>query len=106
MAYFAGVSGSTTLTVFNASLVSITVTPAGQSIQSGKTLQFTATANYSNGLTQDITKMALWKSSNNHVAKVTNAKNRRGLAKGIGAGTATISAAMSGKLGSTTLTVL
>jgi hypothetical protein len=104
-ASFGGISGSTTLAVFNASLVSITVTPAGQSIQCGKTLQFTATVNYSNGLTQDITKMALWKSSNNHVAKVTNAKNRRGLAKGIGAGTATISATMSGKLGSTTLTV-
>jgi hypothetical protein len=105
-ASFRDVSGSTNLTVFNASLVSITVTPAGQTVQSGKTLQFTATANYSNGLTQDITKMALWKSSNNHVAKVTNAKNRRGLAKGIGAGTATITATMSGKLGSTTLTVL
>jgi len=105
-AFFRDVSGTTTLTVFNASLVSITVTPAGQSIQSGKTLQFTATANYSNGLTQDITKMALWKSSDNHVAKVTNAKNRRGLAKGIGAGTATITATMSGKLGSTTLTAL
>jgi trimeric autotransporter adhesin len=105
-AYFAGVSDSTTLTVFNASLVSITVTPAGQSIQNGKTLQFTATANYSNGLTQDITKMALWKSSNNHVAKVTNAKNRRGLAKGIGAGTSNITATMSSKLGSTALTVI
>ncbi len=105
-AYYGDVSGTTTLTVFNATLVSITVTPADQTILRGKTLQFTATANYSNGLTQNITRMALWKSSNNQVAKVTNAKNRRGLGKGIGAGTATITATMSGKAGSTTLRVM
>ncbi len=105
-AYYGDVTGTTTLTVFNATLAFITVTPADQTIQSGKTLQFTATANYSNGLTQNITRMALWKSSSNQVAKVTNAKNRRGLGKGIGAGTATITATMSGKAGFTTLRVM
>ncbi len=104
-ATFGGVSGSTTLTVFNASLVSITVTPANQTIKIGKALQFTATANYSNGLTQDLTKLALWKSSNVSVAKISNAKNKRGLVRGTGAGATTITATVSGKSGSTGLTV-
>jgi len=98
--------GSTTLTVSKACLVFITVTPDRESIPSGKTLQFTATGNYSDGMTLDITKSAVWKSSDNKVAKVSNAKKERGFATGGEPGTATISAKLGGKMsGSTTLTV-
>jgi trimeric autotransporter adhesin len=101
-----GVWGSTTLTVSNATLVSITVTPAGPSIQIGKTVQFTATGNYSNGMTLDVTKAATWKSSSSSVAKVSNAIADRGLATGVKKGTATITATLSSKSGTTKLTVL
>jgi len=100
-----GIWGSATLAVSNASLVSITVTPDRESIQGGKSLQFTATGHYSNGMTQDITKSAVWKSSDNKVAKISNAKKERGLATGGDAGTTTITATLSKKSGSATLTV-
>jgi len=101
-----GVWGGTTLTVSKANLVGIKVTPADRIIGSGKTLQYTATSYYSDGMTLDITKSAVWKSSDNKVVKVTNAKKRRCLAEGDEPGTATISAKLGGKMsGSTTLTV-
>ena len=104
-AILGGISGSTTLTVSNATLVSITVTPAGPSIQSGKTLQFTATGHYSNGMTLDITKAATWKSSSTKVAKISNAIADRGLATAVKKGQATITATLSKKSGTATLTV-
>ncbi len=82
------VQGSMTLTVSKASLVSIEVTPDCESIPSGKTLQFTAKGFYSDGMTLDITKTAVWKSSDNKVTKVSNAKKERGLATGGGEGKA------------------
>ena len=100
-----GVRGSTTLTVSRASLVAIEVTPDRKSIQSGKTLQFTSTGYYSDGMTLDITKATVWKSSDNKVAKVTNAKKVRGLATGGDAGTTTVTATLSKKSGSATLAV-
>jgi uncharacterized protein YjdB len=100
-----GISGSTTLTVSNASLVSITVKPDGQSLPVGKTLQFTATGHYSNGMTLDITKAATWKSSSTKVAKVSNAKKDKGLATGSKEGKATITATLSKISGTATLTV-
>ena len=101
-----GVWGGTTLTVSKATLVGIVVTPADRTIGSGKTLQYTATAYYSDGMTLDVTRSAVWKSSDNKVAKVSNARKQRGYTEGGEPGTASISAKLGGKLsGSTTLTV-
>jgi trimeric autotransporter adhesin len=97
--------GSTTLTVSKASLVSIEVTPDRESILSGKTLQLTATGHYSDGMTLDVTKSAVWKSSDNKVVKVSNAKKERGLATSGQAGKATVTATLSKVSGSATLTV-
>src|SRR5439155_1007219 len=96
-----GVTGSTTLTVGPATLVSIAVTPANPSIAKGTTQQLTATGTYSDGSTQDLTSSATWVSSNNAVATVTAG----GLASGAAAGTSQVSASSSGITGSTMLTV-
>ncbi len=100
-----GLRGSTTLSVSSATLVSVTVTPSGPDIQVGKTVQFTATGNYSNGMTLDITKAATWKSSSNSIAKISNAKADRGLATGLKKGKVTITATLSKKSGTATLAV-
>src|SRR5439155_22163025 len=50
-----GVTGSTLLTVSNAVLVSVQVTPASPSIAKGTTEQFAATGVYSDASTQDLT---------------------------------------------------
>jgi hypothetical protein len=99
------VQGSTTLTVSKASLVSIDVTPDCESIPSGKTLQFTAIGNYSDGMTLDITKSAVWKSSDEKVATISNAKKEWGLATGGEAGKTAITATLSKISGSATLIV-
>ena len=82
-------------------LSSIAVTPANPTINTGATQQFTATGTYSNGSTQNITSQVTWTSSSTAVATV----NANGLATGASAGGTTITAALSGVTGSTTLTV-
>src|SRR5207302_8376272 len=57
------ISGSTQVTVTAAALVSIAVTPANASIPVGTTQQFTATGNFTDGSTQDLTATAQWRGS-------------------------------------------
>src|SRR5207248_9490608 len=96
-----GVTGSTTLTVGPALLLSIAVTPANPSIPKGTTRQFIATGTYSDASTLDITSSVTWVSSNPAVATITVA----GLATGAAQGTSQISATSGGVTGNTTLTV-
>jgi hypothetical protein len=83
------------------SLSAIALTPANPSVAGGATQQFTATGTYSDGSTSNLTAQVTWASSLTGVAQINSA----GLAAGIAAGSSTISASLSGKTGSTTLTV-
>ena len=94
-------SGSTTLTVTAATLVSIAVTPANPSIAKGLTEQFTATGTYSDNSTANLTGQVTWASATTTVATI----NAAGLASAVGTGTSTISATLDAVHGSTTLTV-
>jgi hypothetical protein len=100
-----GISGTTTLTVTNATLVSIGVTPANPSIPTGVTRQFAATGIFSDNSTQDLSTQVTWSSSDGAFASINNA----GLATGLAAGSTTIKAELdiSGIIfsGTTTLTV-
>jgi hypothetical protein len=86
--------------VTNASLVSITVTPASPSIALGSSQQFAATGTFSDGSQQALAG-ASWSSSNPTIAAV----NSSGLANSTGTGMATIIATVNGVNGSTNLTV-
>jgi Bacterial Ig-like domain (group 2) len=101
-----GVTGDTTLTVTDATLVSIEVSPADPSIADGLTQQFTATGLYTDGSTPDITAEVTWGSSDDAVATVSNATDSEGLATAVGAGSTTVSATSGGVTGDTTLTVI
>jgi len=81
-------------------LQSISVTPSTPSIAVGHTQQFTATGFYNDGSQKDVTASATWRSSPSKVATVS-----AGLATGVGAGKAIITATQSGISGSATLTV-
>lgn len=61
--------GSTLLTVTPV-LNSITVTPANQTIPQGTTLQFTATGNYADASTADLTTQVLWTSTDQTIATI------------------------------------
>jgi cyclophilin family peptidyl-prolyl cis-trans isomerase len=100
-ANFAGVTGSTFLTVPK-TLVSIAVTPTNPSIGQGQTEQFTATGTYSDNSTQNLSNQVAWASSNTAVAGISSS----GLATTHATGTSTISAAFDGIIGSTSLMVM
>jgi uncharacterized protein YjdB len=102
-----GVSGSTTLTVTTAFLVSISVTPDGLNVPKGFSEQFTATGTYSDGSVRDLTKQATWSSTDLAVAPVSNAAGSQGLASAATVGTTVVSATdpISATVGKTNLTV-
>jgi trimeric autotransporter adhesin len=95
------ISGSTTLDVTNATVVSITVTPSGRTIAAETRLAFTAVGLFSDNTRQVITRDSMWASDNHAVATVTGA----GTATAIGPGTANISATFEGVTGSAPLIV-
>jgi hypothetical protein len=99
------VSGETTLTVTDATLVSIEVSPAAPSIADGLTQQFTATGRYTDNSTLDLTTQVIWASSDAAVATVSNAVDSEGLATAMGAGSTDVSATSGDVTGETTLTV-
>ena len=59
-------------TVTNASLVSISVTPANPSIPKGLTQQLTATGYFSDNSTEDLTNLVTWSSSNPGTVNISN----------------------------------
>lgn len=95
------ISGTTALTVTNATLASIAVTPANPTISKSTTQQFTATGTFSDNSTQDMTTQVTWSSSKTAVATITSA----GLATAVAAGTTTITAKWDTISGTATLTV-
>lgn len=104
-ASLSGKTGSTTLTISAATLVSISVSPAASSVSKTLTKQFTATGTYSDNTTSDITANVTWSVDGGGAASISNVGGSKGLATGVNAGTATITASLSGVNGTTSLTV-
>jgi len=94
-------STNATLNVTNATVQSITVTPANPTIALGSMQQFAASGMFSDGSTQDITSSVTWTSSTPTVAVV----NQIGVASSATHGQTTINATLSGVTGSTLLSV-
>jgi uncharacterized protein YjdB len=107
-ANFAGVTGTTGVTVAAATLNSIVITPANPTLSKGDTVQLTATGHFTDGSTQDLTALVSWASSNHTVAHVVSSGSSKtnGRLKGNKSGTATITATFAGISGMTTATVL
>ena len=83
-----------------ATLTSVSVA-GNNSVTAGQTVQFTATANFSNSTTQNVSTTATWASTNTAAASVS----ATGLATGVAAGNADIRATVQGITGSAPLTV-
>ncbi|AUH71510.1 Ig-like domain-containing protein [Legionella sainthelensi] len=101
------VSGNTPFTVTNATLTSISVSPANQTIANGVSLQYTATGIYSDNSIQDLTysDTLIWSTSNAAVALISATGPNAGQATGTGPGVATITATYGTLSGTATLTV-
>ncbi len=107
-ATYSGVTGSTTLNVSAAKIVSISINPATSTVAAGTTFQYTAQAIYSDGTSRDVTGAATWVSSATTVAQVSDAGGPgggKGRATALAAGSTTITATFSGISGTASLTV-
>jgi trimeric autotransporter adhesin len=100
-----GKSGSTPVTVGAPTLVSLEVSPAFATVAAGTSTALVATGVFSDDTTQDLTTQVTWTSSKPGVATVSNAAGSHGLARGVSAGTATITAAFGAVSGTATLNV-
>lgn len=80
----------------------ITVTPANTSIPAGSKLQFSATGNYSDGTTKNLTSTVVWNADEN---RIVASLSSTGLATGLSTGTMGIKAILGLFEGSTSLSV-
>ncbi len=100
-----GVVGSAPVTVTNASLVSLAVSPSSSTLQLGATEPMKATGTYADGTSVDLTNIVVWTSSDTTVAAVSNAQGSHGLATATGPGSATVTATLTGITGTASLSV-
>ena len=96
------VSGSTSVTVTNPTITSISVTPDDLTLAIGIGQQYTASAIYSDGSIQDLVSGVTWTSSNTTLATVDS----NGLATTLAAGTVTITATVGTFNDSSTITIV
>ncbi len=100
-----GITDSFSLTVSNATISSLAISPLTTTIPKGLTAQFQATGNFSDATSQDITFDVDWSSSDPLAASVSNAVGSKGLASALAVGTSDISASFEGIDTSTLMTV-
>jgi uncharacterized protein YjdB len=96
------VTSAATLTVTTATLSSIAIAPSIATIPQGQSLQYTAIGTYSDGTSQNITTQVTWSSSDPTIATINS---NRGLARGVSAGSVTITALRGSVSGTAALTV-
>lgn len=104
-ALYEGLTGTASIEIHNADLLSIDVTPVNSSIPAGLTCQFTATGHFSDATAMDLTDQVTWTSSSPSIASVSNTDGTRGFATALGTGTTVISAELNGIGNATDLTV-
>ena len=95
-ATFDELSAFTGLSVSNATLTSISLSPINISIANGFNTQITATGHFSDNSSQDISQSVIWQSSNESVVTISNAAGSSGVLNTNAVGSANISATFSG----------
>ena len=103
-AMLAGVTGSATLTVTRAELVSLAVSPHSISLALGTVRHLTAVGTYTDASTQDLTQEVTWLSTASAVT-VSNEGTSRGLATAAAVGSSTVSATLGDVMGTATVTI-
>jgi Bacterial Ig-like domain (group 2) len=87
------ISSTFKLTVSNAAISTMTITPVAPSIAKGLTTQFAVSGLFSDSTTQDLTFDATWTSDAPAFATVSNDPANKGFARAVEVGSANISAA-------------
>jgi uncharacterized protein YjdB len=100
--------GSATLTVVQAQLVALQISPDTGTLPTGIQQQFSATGIYYNGstnLSHDVTDQVTWSSSASSVLSISDTAGSKGLATSVSAGAANISASLNGISATSSVTV-
>jgi len=100
-ASFGGLSAQITITITNATLIQLSISPDSPTLPLGTGLQLGVVATYSDSSQQDVTGQVSWSSADIGVASVSAG----GLVSGVGSGSTTVSASLSGISTGTTITV-
>jgi uncharacterized protein YjdB len=100
-ATLAGITGSATLNGTTATLSSIAVTPATNTMSVGQSKQLHATATFSDATTLDVTTQVTWSSSDMTIATIGSTA----VVKAVAVGSATISATKGAVTGTASVTV-
>ncbi len=87
-----GPTDSTTLTVTDAVVESMTISPQSATRAEGRTQQFTVSAILSDNNTRNVTEEANWSSADTMIATVSNTAGSKGLATAVSTGTTSITA--------------
>lgn len=81
-ARFGTIEASTFLTVYDADVDYISISPQNEFIDAGETIQFTSTLHLNDGSTQDWTNNVVWYSSDHEIATIENEETVEGKATG------------------------
>ena len=100
-ATYQGLTGTTSVTVASAALLSITVTTAQSSLPVGESEALVATGEFSDGSIENLTNLAAWHASPSGVASVSSSGDLKGLSKGV----TQVSAVYQGVTGTASVTV-
>jgi hypothetical protein len=107
-ATFMGVTGQASVSVTNAQLAGLSLSPVAARIVPGQRQAYTATGLYDDGTSQNVTGMTLWSSSDATVADITNGNTPgvpRGTATAFAPGTTIVTGTFMGVTDSVPLTV-
>lgn len=104
-ATYTGLSQTATLTVSDAIVESLQITPQNPSVAKATTGQFTAVATYSDKTTADVTQQANWSTADHSVAQIMPAGENAGYAVALKEGKTAVSATVNGVAANTELTV-
>lgn len=104
-AAFGGMAGTLGVAVNAATLTALVLVPDPGTLAAGSQLAFTATGSFDNGASQDLTSQAAWQSSDPAVLRVSSAAGSEGVATGVAAGAATLSASFRGVTGTAAVQV-
>ena len=93
------------ITVTNAELVSLALSPVNASIPLGQSQQFTAQGTYADGTVQDLTSEVTWLSSSKDKALISNTQSSPGLVDSVALGSTSVTAVLGDIQQNTTLTI-
>lgn len=99
-----GVTGATNLTVTDATLISVAISPLNPAVARGATLQLSAIGTFSDASTVDITNQTNWTSASTDIVTI-NDTDHKGMATGVAGGSTSIHANLNSITGTVTLHV-